>query len=292
MIRRWTALFAAFVVSALPLLAADPVPARPSPSDTVVAGDPPIKMSTIENHLRLMEFVLGTRFTSAQKDRFFELVKKEGAEIGKEDRVEFLSADDLVATMSAMSDFQRTFIADMLRSDFEGTAAEDPSDPAAQLFAGLAGAVDKEIARVGSHSLTLQSLEALIEFLGVCRGYPQAPKPLSDEEKDRLLRLLAAEFGKLSEPVRAALSGFDHRWYLLRTALAGSPAEKVTAWKSALVAPFTASGQSPASGTPVFDGVPLDTLIQPNLYQEMASAAIALGENPHGWTATPTVHAW
>lgn len=290
--RRWTALLAVLLLTAFPLLGADQTVSRPKLSDVVVSGEPPIKMATIENHLRLMEFVLDTRFTSAQKDRFFELVKKEGAEMGKDDRLEFISADELVATMSTMSDFQRKFVGDMLRSDFEGTAAEDPSDPAAQLFASLAGAIDKKIAGTGNDTLTLQSLEALIEFLGVCRGFPQAPKPLTDSERDGLLRLLAADFNKLSEPVRLLLTGFDHRWHLLRTALAGAPAERIAAWKEALAKPFTATIPAPAAGTPLFDGKPLDSLVQPTLCQEMASAAIALGENPHGWTATPTVRAW
>ncbi|MFZ2960736.1 MAG: hypothetical protein WA705_27975 [Candidatus Ozemobacteraceae bacterium] len=261
-------------------------PGSAQSDEPVVKGEPVIGMNTVRNHLRLMEFVLGTRFTTSQKEKFLASVKTECADMERANRLEFLSANELVASMATMKANQLDAVKCVLQADFEESAKEDASDPAAQLYLSLEGALGSAAAGTGSFTVTLQALEAFDEFLGFVRGLPQAPKALTTGERDTLMKTLVAHFEELTEDKKAALTGFDRRWHLFKAAFLGSSNDKVESWKKDLSKPL---GEK---GSVAFDKTFLGSVIQPTLWKEISDAGIALGETESGWATSSTVSVW
>jgi hypothetical protein len=103
-------------------------------SQVLVPGNPPITMRAAQCHIGLIEFVLGTRLTVAQKDTFLEAIKTECATMSKQDKNNFLSACELVDSMQSMDQNGLNAVKAILQKDFEESAASLPDDPAAVLY--------------------------------------------------------------------------------------------------------------------------------------------------------------
>lgn len=256
-------------------------PAVAVPPDVAVAGDPPITALAVRDHVRLIEFVLDTRLTTGQKEMFLESLKKECAEMDSEGRNAFLEASRLVTSMKTMSPEQRQVVLDILREDFESTAADDEADPSAQLYMQVRDGTMKMIADLGSDSVSLQSLEAYAEYLGFARS-PDKPETLQPSERDGLMRAIVDGFPSFSEQVRSGLSDFDKTWYLLRAGWLAADEATRTTWKTRLkeIAGQASSGKGASAAADLA------------LWDEMKKAAAAAGVVPDGQPATPTVDVW
>ncbi|HNW33453.1 MAG TPA: hypothetical protein PKM25_00840, partial [Candidatus Ozemobacteraceae bacterium] len=185
-------LFCCLSVAVSQAFASGPLP------DVIVPGKPPITCWAVYDHVRLMEFVLGTRLTTWQKEIFLATLKKECADMDREGREGFLEARELVASMAAMAPDQRQIVREILREDFESTAGEDGSDPAAQLYMQVRDGVSKTIVSQGSDTVTLQDLEAFSEYVAFARS-PGRPEKLPGNERDGLMRAVIDGFSKLPE---------------------------------------------------------------------------------------------
>jgi len=249
--------------------------------DVIVPGKPPITCWAVYDHVRLMEFVLGTRLTTGQKEVFLATLKKECAGMDGVGRAAFLEARELVASMATMAPDQREIVREVLREDFENTAGEDASDPAAQLYTQVRDGVSKTIASQGSYTVTLQALEAFSEYVGFARA-PEKPEKLSGRERDGLMRALTDGFSKLPEASRTGLNGFDRTWYLLKAGWLAADDATRTRWKAGL----KESADGAVSGKGI--GMAIDL----KLWQELKDVAAKAGETPDGWTATPALIVW
>jgi len=58
--------------------------------DIIVAGEPPVTGYVIDCHNRILEFVLGTRMTVAQKEAFLNAITAEVSTMTREDRDNFV----------------------------------------------------------------------------------------------------------------------------------------------------------------------------------------------------------
>lgn len=250
------------------LLALFTAPAVAALPDVVVAGDPPITSLAVYDHIRLIELVLDTRLTTGQKEIFLATLKKECAEMDTEGRTAFLEASKLVASMKTMTPDQHQVVRDILREDFESTAADDQADPAAQLYMQVRDGATKIIATQGSDSVSLQALEAFAEYLGFARS-PDKPEVLQPSERDGLMRAIAEGFSAFPEQIRRGLSDFDKTWHLLRAGWLTADEPTRLRWKSMLkaAADQASSGKGAAAA------------VDPTLWNEMKPA-------------TPTADVW
>lgn len=258
--------------------------AAPAPGalpDMVSPGDPPITAQAVRDHVRLIEYTLDTRLTTGQKELFLETLKNECADMDREGRTAFLEASKLVTSMMSMKPDQREVVREILREDFESTAADDEADPAAQLYMQVRSGTTKVIASLGSDSVSLQDLEAFAEYLGFARS-PDKPETLPPAERDGLMRALADGFSGYPEQVRQHLSGFDKTWHLLRAGWLAADEPTRNRWKTSLKAAANkgSSGNGPAAA------------VDQAIWNEMKQAALAAGEIPDGWQATPTLPVW
>lgn len=263
------------------LIALFATPATGALPDMVSPGDPPITAQAVRDHVRLIEYALGTRLTTGQKEMFLETLKKECAGMNREGRTAFLEASKLVTSMTTMNPDQRQVVREILREDFESTAADDEADPAAQLYMQVRDGATKIIAAQGSDSISLQDLEAFAEYLGFARS-PDKPDMLPPAERDGLMRAITDGFSGYPEQVRLNLSGFDKTWHLLRAGWLAADETARNRWKTGLkaAADKAASGNGPAAA------------VDAALWDEMKQTASAAGEIPEGWQATPTLPVW
>ncbi|MBF0545179.1 MAG: hypothetical protein HQM08_12145 [Candidatus Riflebacteria bacterium] len=255
-------------------------------SEVVASGTPLITMKTVNNHLRLMEYALGTRLTTAQKEIFLNSVKTECSQMEPDEKKAFMEADILVASMTTMSRDQLEVVRNVLKSDFEENVGQGPSDPAAQLFTSVVNSVSKVVASTASESLSLQALEAFAEYIGYCRNLAGGDKKLSQAERDSLQKYVTASYEKWPLERRVSLSDFDGKWHMIKTALKFGKKEKIDAWTSKLSEIFKGTVNLEFSDTSI------DKMILGSLWTEMTDVAIELGENALGWTATPTGLIW
>ncbi|HOY66570.1 MAG TPA: hypothetical protein PLP29_06750 [Candidatus Ozemobacteraceae bacterium] len=264
-----------FVAALVAAFAAGPLP------DVIVAGEPPITSWAVLDHVRLMEFVLDTRLTTGQKETFLATLKKECAGMDREGRAAFLEARQLVASMAVMTPDQRESVREVLREDFENTAAEEEADPAAQLYMQVRDAAVNAVASQGSDTVTLQDIEALAEYVAFVRA-PEQPAPISAADRDVLRKAVTEGFATASEEARRALSGFADTWHLLRAGWAAGDAQAHAGWAGKL---------KEATGRAGFGKTIADTIDSP-LWEELKRAAAGAGETAAGWTATPTLIVW
>ncbi|MBP7632596.1 hypothetical protein KBA41_00400 [Candidatus Ozemobacteraceae bacterium] len=263
------------------LVALFAVPAPGALPEMVSPGEPPITAQAVRDHVRLIEYTLGTRLTTAQKELFLETLKKECAEMDREGRTAFLEASKLVTSMTSMKPDQREVVREILREDFESAAADDDADPAAQLYMQVRDGTTKVIVSLGSGSVSLQDLEAFAEYLGFARS-PDKPETLPPAERDGLMRAMVDGYPNYPDQIRQNLNGFDTTWHLLRAGWLAADATTRNRWKTALkaVAEKASSGSGPAAA------------IDPTLWDEMKQAASAAGEISEGWQATPALPVW
>ncbi len=258
--------------------------ATPAPGalpEMVSPGDPPITAQAVRDHVRLIEYTLGTRLTTGQKERFLETLKTECAGMDREGRTAFLEASKLVTSMTSMKPDQREVVREILREDFESAAADDDADPAAQLYMQVRDGTTKIIATAGSDSVSLQDLEAFAEYLGFAR-LPDKPETLPPAERDGLMRAVTDGYPGFPEQVRQSLNGFDTTWHLLRAGWLAADEPTRNRWKTALkaAADKASSGSGPAAA------------VDRALWDEMKQAASATGEIPEGWQATQPLPVW
>jgi len=172
-------------------------------------------------------------------------------------------------------------VREVLREDFENTAAEEEADPAAQLYMQVRDAAVNAVASQGSDTVTLQDIEALAEYVAFVRA-PEQPAPISAADRDVLRKAVTEGFATASEEARRALSGFADTWHLLRAGWAAGDAQAHAGWAGKL---------KEATGRAGFGKTIADTIDSP-LWEELKRAAAGAGETAAGWTATPTLIVW
>ena len=256
-------------------------------SQVVVEGDPPITMEAVKSHIRLMEFVLSTRLTTNQKNLFLGYVKEECKGMDKQSRSEFLQGMELFQSLSTMPSDQVTSVREVLRADFEQSADEVEEDPAAKLFFKVVGNLQKKISETQAGSISTQAFEALVEYMEFSCSLSGKPKTFSEEEREKIRKVLVSSFEKLTETAQAEMSTFERKWHVIKAAWASDSSPKKDAWTKLLVKPF-----SETSRTFTIDEKLINQVVQPSLWEEIASSARVFGETESDWVASKTVDVW
>lgn len=249
------------------------------PETVIMGGDPPITFHDVANHVRLVEFILGFRATTAQKAGFLQAVRS-AAKAGKAAaRDHLLQARELVQSMGTMGDRERDTIRGLLLEDFRETAKGDQNDPAARLFLDLQEKSGTPALGTGPAMVSRLALEAFCEYLGFALN-PAAPVVLAPAQQAEVRKVLTAALAKAPPAATTGLRGFDRAWFAMRVIASRDPAarEKLT---GSLRRAVGSAGKESRPSSPKL----IEALLLPALWQETASAAVALGEPDPGWPA-------
>ncbi|GAB4277513.1 MAG: hypothetical protein Kow0029_20230 [Candidatus Rifleibacteriota bacterium] len=264
------------VIFAFAALAADEV---------VVAGKPPITMKAVNCHMRLIEFVIGTRLTVEQKNAFLEAIKTEGTQMTEQDKNGFLSALELADSMDQMEPAGHEAVKFVLKKDFEDTARGLPGDPAADLYLKLMNESSQAALTIGENVITKQSLAAFIEYLEFLAN-PDNPVKFSDDKVEQIKNLIKSSYDKLGEENQATLDDFQLTWYMIRAGYQNIPDKaRKEAWKKEL----SALG---VSATGNFDLHLLKKCLAAELYADILDEAARLGAQPDEWIVGYTLDVW
>lgn len=253
--------------------------------EVVVAGEPPVSGYAVDCHIRLLEFVLGTRMTVAQKETFLKAIKDECAQMNQEDRESFLQAIELVDSMAEMDAEQHETVRKVLEKDFQEGAAELTDDPAAQQYLKLQNESFKPAIEQKNYNVTNQSLEAFAEYLAFI-AQPDQPTWFDAKTIDAINVRVKAGFAAFSEDERQALDDFQLTWYLIRAAWQGvADAAKKDAWRKSFAAIGVKAGETP-------DSDKIKAALSTDVYADLLDEATRLGIKPLEWSASTTIRIW
>lgn len=248
-----------------------------SADQIVVDGKPPITMNAVHCHMRLIEFVLNTRLTTAQKDAFLDAIKTECAQMPESDRQSFLSALELADSMEQMEDAGHDAVKFVLQKDFEETAVGTPGDPAAALYLKIKTQITEPEIKIQSEVITRQSFAALVEYLQFVAN-PDKPVKFSDASKSSIKKLLEESYLKLNETEQGMLDEFELTWFMIR----GGWQNTVNSEKKD--AALKAMQALKLSAEPALDLKTLKACLSADIYGDLLDEAAQLGFEPNEWS--------
>lgn len=253
--------------------------------DIVIAGDPPITGYAIDCHNRILEFVLGTRMTVAQKESFLKAIEAESAAMTREDRENFLQAVELADSLSQLDPENQELIRKDLETDFMASAVELTDDAAAQQFLKLKNDSFKLVVDQVEANVTNQSVEALAEYLAFITQ-PDSPVWPDSKALEAIKVRVRAGFASFQEDERNALDDFQLSWYLIRAGWQGtSDAAKKDAWRKAFASVGLKAGQTP-------EVAQIKAAISTEIYGDILDAATQMGTGALEWSASTTQKIW
>ncbi len=255
-------------------------------NDGVVSqGVPVITGEAIDGHIRIIEFILGTRMTVAQKQGFFKAIKEEVAGMDFEDRENFVSVIDLVKSLSLLDEEQHEPIRRMLEQDYNLSARELVNDPSAALYNRLQRETSKPVIIQSGIFVTRQSIEAFAEYLAFI-ARPDNPILPNERALDMIQTRVKVAFASLEEDERSSLENFHLTWYLIRAAWQNvKNVEQKNAWKAA----FTKIGIRPGS---VPDVIKIRRALDVDLYADLLDMATMNGVEAMEWSRGTKVRVW
>jgi hypothetical protein len=256
-------------------------------SQIVVDGKPPITFSGVMAHIRLIEFVLNTRLTTAQKNTFRDTIVREITDMNEQDRKDFLQAEQLLGSMRSMKEFELKAVYDVLRADYEDSAGTDPEDHSGRLFLEVMKNHQDHLAEGNNAVFSRQALLAFFEYLEMLASAAPSLREIPAQQATDVENAFQKNFPLLSETDQETLNAFDRRWHVIKAAWAGADAGRRQNWLPTLTAPFIA--------TPALDLNAkefLEKVAGTATWKEMASFAATLGETETGYYATPSLVVW
>ncbi|MDD3146454.1 MAG: hypothetical protein PHD82_04050 [Candidatus Riflebacteria bacterium] len=251
----------------------------------LVAGEPPVDGYAIDCHIRVLEFVLGTRMTIAQKQTFMNAMLQEYETMGKEDRNNFLQVVELVDSLSQLSPEDQEMIRQDLEKDFVDGAVELNDDAAAQHFMKLKNESFGLLVDQTDYNVSNQSVEALAEYLAFI-AQPEQPLWPDNQALDAIKVRVKAGFASFSDEERNALDDFQLSWYLIRAAWQGTAdASKKDAWRKSFAAVGLKSGEAP-------EVAKIRAALSTDVYADLLDTATSMGIAPLEWSASTSIRVW
>ena len=250
----------------------------------VVPGNPPITQLAVDTHIRLIEFVLKTRLTVWQKNSFQRAIRKECQSMPEGARKDFLEALELVKEMKDMTAQQHEIVRKVLEKDYQESAVSLPADPAAKLYLNLQKASLKMVAEDKESGVSLQSFEALIEYLGFVAS-PDKPKKIGKRQKEAIKSLLKDAYPNLTEDEKSTLDDFQLTWHVIRGAWAGADVSRKNMWKLKFASCRLNIDQK-------IELKDLKTCISTDTFGELIDEAFKLGVSPVEWSQLPKFRVW
>lgn len=253
--------------------------------DIIVAGEPPVTMHAVDCHIRLLEFVLNTRLTVAQKDSFLGAIKEECGGMTVEEKEGFLEAVALVASMTEMDEDQHEAVQGVLTKDFQESAADLPDDPAAQLFLKLQTDSFKFVIKNGDSGVSQQALDAFSEYLAFL-AQPEQTVWFNASTTEAINDTLIKNFETLTPEEKESLDDFHFTWFMVRAAWQGTQdAVAKTAWRKKIAAIGLKAGETP-------DLKAIKAALSTDFYGDLLDECAKLGVEALEWSSGTTFRVW
>ena len=248
--------------------------------------NPPVTGKIVDAHIRILEFVLCSRMTLAQKQVFVKAITEELKTMDKDQLNDFLGVTELVESLNKLSTAEAEPIRQMLEKDFYYTAKalKDRKDLASYQYLTIRENLGNRIVSYGETVVTKQSIEALAEYLAFIANTKNPTWP-NDLTVNATAMRVRTNFGKYSDEEKGTLDDFQLTWYLIRAAWQTADAKQKAVWQKN----FDKLGIKP--GVDVTSANIKDA-INPEVYADMLDFATKSGIEPIEWSSKTTAQIW
>jgi len=259
--------------------------AQPAVEQVAVAGEPPITWEAVDGHIRVIEFVLQTRLTVAQKESFVQAILAETAGMDTEARNDFNYVLELAENLDQLDDFQREQVRQVLEKDFMASMNAAGDDPAARLFAYLVNSANQPVVRTSADLVTRQSIDALAEYLAFLAS-TENPVDYSAEEVEAIQKLVVDGFATMTEEEKAVLDDFQLNWFMIRAAWQGADDTQTKVnWRKDFAKCGIAPGKVP-------DLAKIKMALSTDIYGDLLDYAAMMGMEPMEWSPSVSFRVW
>lgn len=277
-------IIAAFIFSCFTSYAAD---VNNGLNDRFVGNTKPvITGKTVDYHIRVLEFVLGTRMTLAQKQIFMKAIEEESKNMDTEQLTNLADVNELADSLNLLSDEDAEPIRQLLERDFNATVAslEGQNDLAANQYKNVRANLAEKIVETRGVTVTRQSVEAFAEYLAFVAD---TKKPIWPGElsKDATIMRIKTNFAKYTEDERAALEDFQLTWYLIRAAWQTADVKTKARWQKS----FDKLGLKPGKDV---TSANIKAALSTEVYTDLLDFATQAGIEPIEWSAKTKASIW
>lgn len=251
----------------------------------VVSGFPEITGEAVDGHIRIIEFILGTRMTLKQKEVFFEAIKNETASMEQEERENFIEVIELVKSLNLLDEADQESVRAMLEKEYVAGSIDLKDDPAARQFLMLQNDSQRPVVIQGTFNVTRQAIEAFAEYLAFI-SRPDNPIWPNEKAIDMIETRVKIAFASLEEEERLALESFHYSWYLMRASWQHTKdVNTKNSWKS----DFASVGLRPGN---IPDVKQIKKALSTDVYADMLDMATNNGIEPIEWSSDTKVRVW
>ncbi len=278
-------IFVAFVIICFaPVYSAD---VNNGLNDKIVGETTPaITGKVVDNHIRILEFVVGSRMTVAQKQAFVKAIIDETRNMDTDQLNDFIEVNGLADSLNKLEQKDTEPIRQLLEKDFDATALalEGQNDLASIQYSKLKDNLAKKVIQTKNISVSRQSIEALAEYLAFVANTknPLWPNDLAIEATAMRVR---TSFPKYSQEEKEALEDFQLTWYLIRAAWQTASADQKAAWQK----DFDKLGLKPGADT---TSANIKAAINTEVYADLLDFATRSGIEPIEWSNKTTAQIW
>lgn len=248
--------------------------------------NPVITGNAVDCHIRVLEFVLGTRMTVAQKQVFVKAIIDETKNMDSDQVMDFLEVVGLADSLNKLNNTEAEPIRQLLLSDFEATvkALEGQNDLAANQYKKVKDNLSRTVVGDKETSVSRQSIEALAEYLAFVANTKNPIWPNDMAIEATAMRVRTA-FNSYTKDEREALEDFQLTWYLVRAAWQNADSNQKIAWQKE----FDKLGLKPGADA---TSANIKAAINVEVYGDMLDFATKLGIEPVEWSVKTTAHVW
>ncbi|NLM16315.1 MAG: hypothetical protein GX221_01170 [Candidatus Riflebacteria bacterium] len=256
-----------------------------SPDEIIVSTKPPVTGKIADAHVRLIEFMLQTRMTIAQKLVLFRGMNAECPNMTPEEFADFASAPELLQGISEIIDSEIEAVRRMLLEEYIQAALDSPDDQVAKVFVQLNRDDDRKLIVREDLNITYQAANAFIEYLAFLAN-PDAPKWYNEKDAESIRMRLQVGFAGFSEDEQYALEDFELSWFLIRAAWQ-DPANQnfKNAWRKEFSSVNIIPGRLPSPAQ-------LRKALSIDIYSDLLDRAVMSGVDPIEFSMTSKRMVW
>ena len=247
---------------------------------------PAITGKVVDAHIRVMEFVVGTRMTIAQKQIFVKAIADESKNMDEDQLNDLLEVVGLAESLNKLNNTDAEPVRQLLEKDFDATVAslEGQNDLAATQYNKIKENLVKKVVSNSEVSVSRQSVEALAEYLAFIANTknPIWPNELTIDATAMRVR---TGFASYTEDEKNALEDFQLTWYLIRAAWQNADAKHRAEWQKG----FDKLGLKPGADV---TSANIKAAINIEVYSDMLDYATQMGIEPIEWSNKTTSLIW
>ena len=248
--------------------------------------NPAISGKAVDANIRVIEFVLGTRMTVAQKQVFLKAIEEEVKGMDKEQLENFLESLDLADSLNQLSDQDAEPIRQLLEKDFNATVAslEGQNDLASDQFKKVKANASERVVASKNAVVTRQSVEAFAEYLAFIANTKKPIWP-SDLSVNATLMRIKTNFSSYTEEEQSSLEDFQLTWYLIRAAWQIADARTKAVWQKRFNKLGLIAGADVTSAN-------IKAALSSDIYADMLDFATRAGIEPIEWSPKTKALVW